>query len=401
MFDKIEDAIQDFKEGKFVIIVDDEERENEGDLVIAAEKATPEKINFMITNARGLVCLPIDKKRLDDLKVPPMVPENQNNEVTRCNFSVSLDSKEGITTGISAYDRAKTIKDIIDHTKSDKDFRRPGHIFPLQYEEGGVLKRAGHTEASVDLAQAAHMYPAAVICEIINPDGTMARITQLREFSKKFNISLITINDLIHYRLKTECLVKNIAQAQLPTKFGKFRINIFEDILNKEEHIALIKGSVENKEDILVRVHSQCITGDIFHSDRCDCNKQLHTALRMIQQEGAGVLLYMSQEGRGIGLGNKIKAYELQEQGLDTVEANIKLGFAPDLRDYGVATQILKEVGVSTIRLLTNNPRKVMGLESYGLKIVERIPIEVKPNSINRRYLETKKVKLHHMIDVL
>ena len=401
MFDKIEDAIQDFKEGKFVIIVDDEERENEGDLVIAAEKATPEKINFMITNARGLVCLPIDKKRLDDLKVPPMVPENQNNEVTRCNFSVSLDSKEGITTGISAYDRAKTIKDIIDHTKSDKDFRRPGHIFPLQYEEGGVLKRAGHTEASVDLAQAAHMYPAAVICEIINTDGTMARITQLREFSKKFNIRLITIKDLIHYRLKTECLVKNIAQAQLPTKFGKFRINIFEDILNKEEHIALIKGSVENKEDILVRVHSQCITGDIFHSDRCDCNKQLHTALRMIQQEGAGVLLYMSQEGRGIGLGNKIKAYELQEQGLDTVEANIKLGFAPDLRDYGVATQILKEVGVSTIRLLTNNPRKVMGLESYGLKIIERIPIEVKPNSINRRYLETKKVKLHHMIDVL
>lgn len=400
MFDTIEEAIKDFREGKFVIVVDDERRENEGDLVISAEKATPEKINFMITHAKGLVCLPIVKRRLDELNIHPMVSDNYNNEVNQCKFSISIDSKEGITTGISAFDRAKTINDVLDHNKSAKDFSRPGHIFPLQYEEGGVLKRAGHTEAGVDIAKAAGMFPASVICEMINPNGTMSRIPQLKEFSQKYNIKFIAIQDLIKYRLKTERLVKNVAQAMLPTKFGEFRIYIFQDTLNGQEHIALIKGHIAKQKNILVRVHSQCITGDIFHSIRCDCNEQLHNALSMIEQEGQGVLLYMRQEGRGIGLTNKIKAYKLQEQGLDTVEANINLGFAPDLRDYGIGAQILKELGLSTIRLMTNNPKKIVGLTGYGLQIVERIPIQVIANIKNRKYLETKKTKLGHMLDL-
>jgi len=398
MFDTIEEAIKDFREGKFVIVVDDEKRENEGDLVIAAEKATPEKINFMITHAKGLVCLPIVKKRLDELNIHPMVSDHENSEVNKCNFTISIDSKEGITTGISAFDRAKTINDVLDHNKKAKDFSRPGHIFPLQYEEGGVLKRAGHTEASVDIAKASGMFPAAVICEMINPDGNMSRVPQLKEFSQKYNIKLITIKDLIKHRLKTETFVKNVAQAILPTKFGEFRIYIFQDTLNGQEHIALIKGSVAKHKNILVRVHSQCITGDIFHSIRCDCNEQLHNALKMIEQEGKGVLVYMRQEGRGIGLTNKIKAYKLQEQGLDTVEANINLGFAPDLRDYGIGAQILKELGLSTIRLMTNNPKKIVGLTGYGLQIIERIPIQGIANIKNRKYLETKKTKLGHML---
>jgi len=400
MFDTIEEAIKDFREGKFVIIVDDEKRENEGDLVIAAEKATPEKINFMITHAKGLVCLPIVKQRLDELNIHPMVSDHENSEVNKCNFTISIDSKEGITTGISAFDRAKTINDVLDYNKSAKDFSRPGHIFPLQYEEGGVLKRAGHTEASVDIAKAAGMFPAAVICEMINPDGTMSRVPQLKEFSQKYNIKFINIQDFIKYRLKTERLVKNVAHAMLPTKFGEFRIYIFLDALQGQEHIAIIKGHIADQKNILVRVHSQCITGDIFHSIRCDCNEQLHNSLRMIEQEGRGVLVYMRQEGRGIGLTNKIKAYKLQEQGLDTVEANINLGFAPDLRDYGIGAQILKELGLSTIRLITNNPKKIVGLTGYGLQIVERIPIQVKPNIKNRKYLETKKIKLGHMLDL-
>ncbi|MDP8227137.1 MAG: bifunctional 3,4-dihydroxy-2-butanone-4-phosphate synthase/GTP cyclohydrolase II [Candidatus Celaenobacter polaris] len=400
MFDTIEEAIKDFREGKFVIIVDDEKRENEGDLVIAAEKATPEKINFMITHAKGLVCLPIVKQRLDELNIHPMVSDYENSEVNKCNFTISIDSKEGITTGISAFDRAKTINDVLDYNKSAKDFSRPGHIFPLQYEEGGVLKRAGHTEASVDIAKAAGMFPAAVICEMINPDGTMSRVPQLKEFSQKYNIKFINIQDFIKYRLKTERLVKNVAHAMLPTKFGEFRIYIFLDALQGQEHIAIIKGHIADQKNILVRVHSQCITGDIFHSIRCDCNEQLHNSLRMIEQEGRGVLVYMRQEGRGIGLTNKIKAYKLQEQGLDTVEANINLGFAPDLRDYGIGAQILKELGLSTIRLITNNPKKIVGLTGYGLQIVERIPIQVKPNIKNRKYLETKKIKLGHMLDL-
>ena len=400
MFDTIKEAIKDFIEGKFVIIVDDEKRENEGDLVISAEKVTPEKINFMITHAKGLVCLPIVKQRLDELNIHPMVSDHENSEVNQCKFSISIDSKEGITTGISAFDRAKTINDVLDHNKSAKDFSRPGHIFPLQYEEGGVLKRAGHTEAGVDIAKASGMFPAAVICEMINPDGTMSRIPQLKEFSQKHNIKFITIKDLIKHRLKTECLVKNVAQAILPTQFGEFRIYIFLDVLQGKEHIALIKGHVANQKNILVRVHSQCITGDIFHSIRCDCNEQLHNALNMIEHEGQGVLLYMRQEGRGIGLTNKIKAYKLQEQGLDTVEANINLGFAPDLRDYGIGAQILKELGLSTIRLMTNNPKKIVGLTEYGLQIVERIPIQVIANIKNRKYLETKKTRLGHMLDL-
>lgn len=400
MFYTIENAIKDFREGKFVIVVDDERRENEGDLVIAAEKATPEKINFMITHAKGLVCLPIIKQRLDELNIHPMVSDHENSEVNQCKFSISIDSKEGITTGISAFDRAKTINDVLDHNKSSTDFRRPGHIFPLQYEEGGVLKRAGHTEAGVDIAKAAGMFPAAVICEMINPDGTMSLIPQLKEFSQRYNIKLITITDLIKYRLKTETFVKNVAQAMLPTKFGEFRINIFLDTLHGQEHIALIKGHVADQKNILVRVHSQCITGDIFHSIRCDCNEQLHNALSMIEHEGRGVLLYMRQEGRGIGLTNKIKAYKLQEQGLDTVEANIKLGFAPDLRDYGIGAQILKELRLSTIRLITNNPKKIVGLTGYGLQIKERIPIQVIANIKNLKYLETKKTKLKHILDL-
>ncbi len=396
MFIAIEEAIRRYRAGEMLILVDDERRENEGDLVIAAEHAEAEAINFMVAHGRGLVCVPITEERARALGLAPMCSENTALHGTH--FTVSVDAREGISTGISAHDRAHTIRLLVDETTRPDDLARPGHVFPLIARDGGVLRRAGHTEATVDLARLAELRPAAVLCEILNDDGTMARIPQLEPFAEKHGLAMVNIADLIAYRKRTERLVERVAEATLPTPFGTFRIVSYTSPIEKEEHIALVKGDVVGVENVLVRVHSECLTGDVFGSFRCDCGGQLHHALEQIHQEGRGVLVYMRQEGRGIGLKNKVCAYQLQDQGMDTVEANERLGFAPDLRDYGIGAQILCDLGLSTIRLLTNNPKKIVGLSGHGLTVVEQVPIETPPNPYNLQYLRTKKEKLGHQL---
>lgn len=394
--DTVEIAIEEIKKGNMVIVVDDENRENEGDFIMAAEKVTPEDINFMSKHGRGLICMPCKSSRLDELKIPDMITKNTSKHGTA--FTVSVGAKHKISTGISAFDRAATIQTIVDPKTIPEDISMPGHIFPLRARNGGVLKRAGHTEATVDLARLAGLFPAGVLCEIMNDDGTMARLPQLKIIAKKFNMPIVTVASIIEYRRKREKLIERITETKLPTEYGEFDMVVYKSILDDKVHIALQKGKIKDEESVLVRVHSQCLTGDIFRSLRCDCGQQLSKALKMIQDEGKGVLLYMQQEGRGIGLINKLKAYELQDKGLDTIEANKALGFPADLRDYGIGAQILVDLGLSTIRLMTNNPKKVVGLEGYGLKITERVPIEIKPNKENIRYLQTKRNKLSHLI---
>jgi 3,4-dihydroxy 2-butanone 4-phosphate synthase/GTP cyclohydrolase II len=394
----IREAIEDIRAGRFVIIVDDEDRENEGDLAIAAEKVTPEAINFMTKYGRGLICMPVIGQRLDELKIPMMVSENTSKFSTA--FTVSVEAKRGVTTGISAADRARTVKTMIDPNTKPEDLARPGHMFPLRAREGGVLVRAGQTEAIVDLCRLADLYPAGVICEIMNEDGTMARLPQLEVMGQKFSIKIISVADLIAYRRRHEKLIHRVAEAKLPTKYGEFAAIAYRSDIDPDEHLALVMGDISNEGPVLVRVHSECLTGDVFGSLRCDCGEQVSLALEAISKEGRGVLLYMRQEGRGIGFHNKIRAYALQDKGLDTVEANISLGFAPDPRDYGIGAQILADLGLHDIRLLTNNPKKRVGLEGYGLRVVETVPIVCPPNPHNLHYLETKKKKLGHLIDI-
>lgn len=394
--DRIEEAIYDLMLGKVVIVVDDEDRENEGDFVALADKATPQIINFMIKEGRGLVCAPITQERADQLELPPMV--NHNTDYHGTAFTVSVDHTE-TTTGISAHERALTIQALIDGKARPQSFRRPGHVFPLIAKKGGVLRRAGHTEAAVDLARMCGSYPAAIICEVIKEDGTMARLPDLRQLADHFELKLITIKDLIRYRNEKEKLVQREVEVKLPTDYGIFQAVAYTNLVDDKEHVALVKGKIDPARPVMVRVHSECMTGDVFHSHRCDCGPQLEAALRQINEEGSGVLLYLRQEGRGIGLINKLKAYQLQEQGLDTVDANIKLGFAPDLRDYGIGAQILKDLGVREMRLLTNNPRKIKGLEGYGMKIAERVPLQMQLNRDNSRYLHTKHDKLGHLLN--
>lgn len=395
-FNTIEEAIVDIKQGKMIIVVDDENRENEGDLVMAAEKVTPEAVNFMAKYGRGLICMPIISERLKVLDIPQMVSENTDSHSTA--FTISIDAKE-TKTGISAFERALTIRKVLDKNAKPQDFKRPGHVFPLEARQGGVLKRAGHTEAAVDLARLANLYPAGVICEIMNEDGSMARLPQLMEFAKKHNLKIITIADLIAYRRKNEILIEKVAEADMPTKYGEFKIIGYQNKLNNEHHVALVKGNIAGDEPVLVRVHSECLTGDTFGSMRCDCGEQLQAALKKINEEGKGALIYLRQEGRGIGLINKLKAYVLQDKGMDTVQANLALGFPEDLRDYTVGAQILVDLGVKNIKLMTNNPKKLSGLSSYGLKIVERIPLEVSYNEKNKYYLKTKKKKMGHILE--
>jgi len=396
----VETALDAVRAGRMIIIVDDEERENEGDLMVAAEKVTPQVVNFMARHGRGLICLPLTRERLDDLQLPLMVSENTAPFQTA--FTVSVDAKAGVTTGISAHDRARTVLVAIDPATKPDDLARPGHVFPLQAKEGGVLSRAGQTEAAVDLARLAGLTPAGVICEVMNEDGTMARMPQLEEVSQRFGIPILTIAELIRYRMKHETLVRKLDETDLPTSRGRFRLHVYEDTIRGEHHVALVKGDVGEGPPVLVRAHSQCLTGDTFGSVRCDCGEQLRLSMEMVEREGRGVVLYiLNHEGRGIGLANKIKAYAIQDKGADTVEANRKLGFKPDQRDYGIGAQILVALGVRRIRLITNNPRKFVGLAGYGLEIVDRVPLEVPPNSCNLRYLRTKKEKLGHILDLV
>ena len=396
-FNSIGEAIEDIRQGKMVILCDDEDRENEGDLTMAAEKVTPEAINFMAKLGRGLICLPLTSERCEELQLHPMVSENTSAFNTA--FTVSIESKKNVTTGISASDRATTILTAIDPNTKPADLAKPGHIFPLKSAKGGVLVRSGQTEGAVDLARLAGLYSAGVICEIMNDDGTMSRVPELMEFAKKHNFKIITIKDLIQYRLRNESFIKREAQTILPTDFGNFTAIAYRSIIDNHTHIALVKGKIDEESEILVRVHSMCLTGDVFGSRRCDCGEQLRHAMAMIEKEGKGVILYLYQEGRGIGLLNKIKAYELQDQGMDTVEANEHLGFKPDLREYGIGAQILVDLGLKKIRIITNNPRKIIGIHGYGLEVVERVPTEVAPRESNLKYLKTKQKKLGHVFD--
>ena len=401
-FSSIEEALEEIKAGKMVIVVDDEGRENEGDFVMAAQAVTDQAINFMSKHGRGLICVPCDPGRLDELRIPSMVAEGENTSAHETAFTVSIGAKAKITTGISAADRAATILHLTDPSARPEDFSRPGHVFPLRAKPGGVLQRAGHTETAVDLARLAGFIPAGVICEIMNEDGTMARVPQLEEIADRFALKLITVADLIGYRRRNEKLVKKVGEARLPTKYGLFKAIGYESILDGRQHVALVKGEIAGRSNVLVRVHSECLTGDVFHSLRCDCGPQLERALQMIEAEGVGVLLYIiGHEGRGIGLLNKLKAYELQEDGMDTVQANTKLGFPADLREYGIGAQILVDLGITSMRLMTNNPFKIVGVKGYGLEVVDRVPIEIDPTPDNLQYLVTKKNKLSHMISNL
>ncbi len=396
MWTPIEEAIDAFRSGKMLIVVDDEDRENEGDLVMAAEKVTPEAVNFMMKEGRGLICVPIEEDRARVLQLRPMTGENT--DMSRCNFTVSVDLKIGTTTGISAKDRALTIKALVGESTEAADLSRPGHVFPLIARKGGTLVRAGHTEAAVDLAKLAGFKPAGVICEIAKDDGEMARRDDLKLFAEKHNLAMITIKDLIAYRRLKEKLVVREVETELDTEFGTFKIIIYKNAIDNRENLVLVKGDVAGKENVLVRAHSECMTGDVFHSVHCDCGPQLEAAMKMISDKGEGVILYMRQEGRGIGLVNKLKAYKLQREGLDTVEANEKLGFKPDLRDYGIGAQMLKDLGLNTIALLTNNPQKIVGLEGHGLKVTERVPLECETGILAKKYLKTKKDKLGHLL---
>jgi 3,4-dihydroxy 2-butanone 4-phosphate synthase/GTP cyclohydrolase II len=392
----IEEAIEAIRHGEVIVIVDDEERENEGDFVAAAQTITPEIVNLMITEGRGMVCAPITEDKMRELDLDMMV--GNNTALHGTNFTITVDYVHGTTTGISAADRCATIRALTDPATKPADLARPGHIFPLRAVKGGVLRRAGHTEAVVDLCRLAGLAPVGVLCEILNPDGTMARLPQLMEIADRWGLKIISVQDLIAYRIKKDKLIKKVTVSRLPTKYGDFNIHMYEDILECKEHLALVKGDVSDGTPVLVRVHSECLTGDTFGSLRCDCKEQLNTAMKMVDEAGRGVVLYMRQEGRGIGLANKLKAYNLQDAGMDTVEANIELGFREDLRDYGIGAQILRDLGISKMRLMTNNPKKIIGLQSYGLEIVERVPIEVKPNGLNEFYLKTKRDKLGHLI---
>jgi 3,4-dihydroxy 2-butanone 4-phosphate synthase / GTP cyclohydrolase II len=395
-FAPIEDAIEDIRQGKFVVVVDAADRENEGDLTIAAQFATPEAINFMATHGRGLICLCLTESRCDELRLRPMTERNETPFGTA--FTISIEAREGISTGISAHDRSRTIQVAIDPSKGPENLVQPGHVFPLRARPGGVLQRGGQTEAAVDLARMAGLNPAGVVCEVMNEDGTMARVADLIPYCERHGIKMITVADLIEYRRRTEKLVERTTSVRLPTEYGEFTAVAFRETLTGKHHLALVRGDVEGVHDVLVRVHSECLTGDVFHSLRCDCGEQLDQALRQIAREDRGVLLYMAQEGRGIGLLNKLKAYELQENGLDTVEANLELGLPADAREYGIGSQILADLGLSTIRILTNNPKKISGLEGYGLTVVEQVPIETSPRDENRRYLATKRSKLGHRL---
>src|SRR5215210_1384674 len=395
----VQEAAELYRRGEFVIIVDDEDRENEGDLCIAAERVTAESVNFMARFGRGLICLALTEERCHELDLPLMVEHNTTNFGTA--FTVSIEARGRVTTGISAADRAETVRVAIDPKTRPHDLARPGHVFPLRARKGGVLKRAGQTEASVDLAEIAGMNPAAVICEIMNEDGTMARLPDLKEFAVKHGLKIISVADIIKYRMQTEKHVHCLASPKLPTDFGDFRVFAYKSDITGEEHVALVKGEITEEDEVLVRVHSSCLTGDVFHSNRCDCGDQLERAFELIEKEGKGVILYLLQEGRGIGLINKLRAYELQDQGDDTIEANAKLGFAPDIRDYGTGSQILRDLGVRKIRLMTNNPAKYVAIEGFGLQIVERVPLEIAPSSETRKYLEAKKKKLGHILDLV
>jgi 3,4-dihydroxy 2-butanone 4-phosphate synthase / GTP cyclohydrolase II len=394
----IQQAVEDLKAGKFFIVVDDEGRENEGDLVVATEKVTAEHINFMAREARGLICITMTGQRLDELDIPLMVQNNTSPHNTA--FTVSVEAKRGTTTGISAHDRAATARALIDQQSRPEDIVRPGHMFPIRAREGGVLVRAGHTEASIDLCRLAGLYPSGIICEVMNEDGTMARMPALEKMAERFGFNIIAITDLIAYRRRTEHLVERVTEAKLPTRYGEFRAIAYKSVVDTDEHVALVMGEIPGSTPVLVRVHSECITGDVFRSMRCDCGDQVELAMELISREKRGVFLYMRQEGRGIGFHNKLRAYALQDNGLDTVEANEALGFAPDLRDYGIGAQILADLGLQDVRLLTNNPKKVVGLEGYGLKVVEQVPIVPEPNKFNIRYLKTKQAKMGHLLNM-